>query len=342
VSSINWADFLGRPIQTIDRDQVRSVTAGRSVLVTGAAGSIGSVLADAIAQGNPRRLVLLDREESIAIAGDICSVSFVDHVFATYKPEVVYHAAALKDVPQLERDPFSAVRNNVLGTDNVARAAVRHGASMFVMISTDKAVNPHSIMGATKRIAEILLTRRSSGGTCMRAVRLGNVLGSRGSVVPRFERQISDGQPVTVTHPDVSRYFLTLEEAARLVLMAASLKGGGGVFVPSLGSPHKIVDLARYMIGDRDNPIVFTGLRPGDKMHEEMVSSRESIEPEPEGELYRVRSSGVEAVDDLITELERSVQENDLPALLRTIHQLVPGYKPSDVLMELGKTPLLS
>jgi FlaA1/EpsC-like NDP-sugar epimerase len=294
--------------------------------VTGAAGSIGSVLADAIAQGGPRQLIQLD------LAEDICSTPVVDRVFATYSPDLVYHAAALKDVPQLERDPFAAVRTNVLGTNNLVQAAVRHGASMFVMISTDKAVNPHSIMGATKRLAEILLMQQSSGGTCMRAVRLGNVLASRGSVVPLFERQIAERKPVTVTHPDVSRYFLTLEEAARLILMAASLRGDGGIFVPNLGSPYKIVDLAHYMIGTRDNPIVFTGLRPGDKLHEEMVSTRESIDPKPEGELYRVRGNAP-PIEDVMTELESSVQRSDLSALLRTIHRIVPEYEPSELLV---------
>jgi FlaA1/EpsC-like NDP-sugar epimerase len=287
------------------------------------------VLADAIAQASPRRLILLDH--SFAIADDICSASSVDRVFSTYRPEVVYHAAALKDVPQLECDPFAAVRTNVLGTNNLVQAAVRHGVSMFVMISTDKAVNPHSIMGATKRLAEILLMQQSSGGTCMRAVRLGNVLGSRGSVVPSFERQIADGRPVTVTHPYVSRYFLTLEEAARLILMAASLKGDGGILVPNLGSPHKIVDLARYMIGDRGNPIVFTGLRPGDKLHEEMISTRESIDSEPESELHRIRSNA-NPIEDVMAELESIVQRSDLSALLRTIHRIVPEYEPSKTL----------
>jgi len=332
-----WAGFLGRPIQQRDDTTSRTLHAGRSVLLTGAAGSIGSVLARAIAQSSPRRLILLDRStrrldllacdipaESqhvpiVSIAGNICHAPALDSLFATHQPEVVYHTAAFKHVPQLENDPFAAIRNNALGTYALAQAAIRQGSETFVMISTDKAVNPHSIMGATKRIAEMILMRAASGQTCMRALRLGNVMASRGSVVPIFSRQILHGGPVTVTHSEVSRYFLTLEEAGTLTLAAASLCGNSGILVPHLGSTHRIVDLARYMIGGQvEIPVVFTGLRPGEKMIEEMTSSCETVDPKPESALYRGHHT-----------------TNDLVAALQVVQRMVPEFNPSNTLMAL-------
>ena len=351
-----WSGFLGRPIQQRDDASTRNVHEGRSVLITGAAGSIGSVLARAIAQSSPRRLILLDRSRRrldalarsiradspqlpmIAIVGDICHAPALDRLFATYRPEVVYHAAAFKHVPQLESDPFAAIRNNVLGTCELTCAAIRHSCETFVMLSTDKAVNPHSIMGTTKRIAEMILMRSTSGKACLRALRLGNVLDSRGSVVPIFRRQIFRGGPVTVTHPEVSRYFITLEEAGALVLAAASLTGSGGILVPKLGSPRPIMDLARFMISHQvDIPVVFTGLRPGEKMTEEMTSSRETVDPNPERELYRVRSAAVTAddLDESISALVCSEMQNDLAAALHVIRHMVPEFHPSDRLMAL-------
>jgi FlaA1/EpsC-like NDP-sugar epimerase len=272
----------------------------------------------------------------ISVVGDICHAAALDEVFSTHLPEVVYHAAAFKHVPQLENDPFAAIRNNALGTYELAHAAIRHGCETLVMISTDKAVNPHSIMGATKRIAEMILMRATSGQTCMRALRLGNVLASRGSVVPLFRRQILQGGPVTITHPGVSRYFLTLEEAGTLALAAASLTGNGGILVPQLGSPHMIVNLARYMIGGQvEIPVVFTGLRPGEKMTEEMTSSGETVDPKAERELYRVRSTTAppEDLDDSIEALGQSALQNDLVAALRIVQRMVPEFNPSDTLM---------
>jgi FlaA1/EpsC-like NDP-sugar epimerase len=349
-----WAAFLGRPIQQRDDASTQTAHGGRSVLVTGAAGSIGSVLTRAIAQASPRRLILFDRSRRrldslardlradspnvplISAVGDIRQAPALDHLFARHQPEVVYHAAAFKHVPQLESDPFAAIRNNALGTYELAHAAIRHSTETFVMISTDKAVNPHSIMGATKRIAEMILLRGSSGKTCMRALRLGNVLASRGSVVPLFRRQVLQGGPVTVTHPEVSRYFLTLEEAGTLVLSAASLTGNGCILVPQLGSPYKIVDLARYMIaGHGEIPVVFTGLRPGEKMTEEMKSSSESVDLKAERGLYRVHNATVplDNLDDSIAALERSSLQNNLVAALRVVQRMVPEFNPSDILM---------
>jgi FlaA1/EpsC-like NDP-sugar epimerase len=251
---------------------------------------------------------------------------------------VVYHAAAFKHVPQLENDPFSAIRNNALGTYALAHTAIRHGCKTFVMISTDKAVNPHSIMGATKRIAERILMQAASGQTCMRALRLGNVLASSGSVVPLFQRQIAIGGPVTVTHPEVSRYFLTLEEAGTFVLAAATLTGNGSILVPELGTPHKIVDLARYIIGGQiEIPVVFTGLRPGEKLTEEMVSTCESVDVTAELGLHRVRNAAapLDDVDGSIAELEHAARQNNLTAAVRVVQRMVPEFHPSDTLMAL-------
>jgi FlaA1/EpsC-like NDP-sugar epimerase len=352
----SWAGFLRRPIPQRDDALTRTVHADRCTLITGAAGSIGSVLAHAIAQYSPRCLILLDRSSRrldsrtreiqansphiplISIAGDICHVPTLDHLFATHQPEVVYHAAAFKHVPQLENDPFSAIRNNALGTYELAHAAIRHGCKTFVMISTDKAVNPHSIMGATKRIAERILMQVASGQTCMRALRLGNVLASRGSVVPLFQRQIANGGPVTVTHPEVSRYFLTLEEAGTFVLAAASRTGNGSILVPELGPPHKIVDLAHYMIaGQADIPVIFTGLRPGEKLLEEMVTSSESIDLTAELGIHRVRNAAapLDDVDDSIAELEHNARHNNLTAAVRVVQRMVPEFHPSETLMAL-------
>jgi FlaA1/EpsC-like NDP-sugar epimerase len=272
------------------------------------------------------------------MVGDICYAPDMDQLFAMHQPEVVYHAAAFKHVPQLESDPFAAIRNNALGTYELAHAAIRYNSETFVMISTDKAVNPHSIMGATKRIAEMILMRATNGHTRMRALRLGNVLDSRGSVVPVFRRQILRGGPVTVTHPEVSRYFLTLEEAVTLVLAAAFLTGNGSILVPRLGSPHKILDLAHYMIaGHVEIPMIFTGLRPGEKMSEEMLSSCETADPNVDRELYLVRSRTVppDNLDDSIAALMQSSRQNDFASALRIVQHMVPEFNPSDALMAL-------
>src|SRR5277367_1092929 len=232
--------------------------AGRSVLLTGAGGSLGSALAKAIIQLEPRQLILLDHSERnlheidseltavlpsvllTSVLGDICDVGLLSEIFDRYRPEVVYHAAAFKHVPLMENNPFAAVRNNALGTASLARIAQAEGVASFVMVSTDKAVNPISIMGASKRVAELALLNLNNPNTRMSAVRLANVLGSHGSVVPTFLSQISRGGPVTVTHQDVSRYFLTMGEAVELILRASGLEESGGIFVPQVGEPVKI------------------------------------------------------------------------------------------------------
>ena len=242
--------------------------AGRSVLLTGAGGSLGSALAKAIIQLEPQQLILIDHSERnlheidseltaalpgvprISVLGDICHAALLSEIFDRYHPEIVYHAAAFKHVPLMESNPLAAVRNNALGTNNLARISRIAGVRTFVMVSTDKAVNPISVMGASKRVAELALLRWSGSSNYMRALRLGNILASVGSVVPTFLRQISRGGPVTVTHPEVCRYFHTMDEAVELVLLTSRVETGGGIFTPQLGEPVRILDLARQLVSD--------------------------------------------------------------------------------------------
>jgi len=282
---------------------VEKAIAGKTILLTGAGGFIGSALAEAIVRLKPGHLILLDHSERnlneidlklaantardlyTSVLGDICDMKLLSEVFQSYRPHTVYHAAAFKHVPLMETNPFAAVANNALGTYNLAKLVRASGLANMLMISTDKAVNPISIMGASKHVAELALLNLDSPKTCMSAIRLGNVWGSQGSVVPMFLNQISQGGPITVTHPAVSRYFLKIDEAVELIFLAAGLEGGGGIFIPQLGAPMKIVDVAQHLISqDRSKnekviPVTFTGLRAGDKMSEEFLSEEEAAEP---------------------------------------------------------------
>lgn len=327
-------------------------------MLTGAGGSIGSALAKAIIALEPRRLILLDSSERNlneidldlattvdrrwyrSVLGDICDASLLSEIFRRYRPEVVYHAAAFKHVPLMETNPFAVVRNNALGTHNLARTSRAEGAAVLVMVSTDKAVSPVSIMGASKRIAELALLRLNNSKTHMNAIRLGNVLASQGSVLPRFVHQISRGGPVTVTHPDVSRYFLTIDEAVELILLASGVSEGGGILVPQLSAPVKILDMALQLISDarsksgKDIPVVFTGLRPGDKLSEEFISRNESAEPTTDARLFRVRTENIPAnrFDILLEELSRSVDQRCLASMMETLCTIIPEYRPTQLL----------
>jgi FlaA1/EpsC-like NDP-sugar epimerase len=334
------------------------IISGKTILLTGAGGSIGSALAKAIIPLEPRRLILLDSSERnlneidldlatrvdrrlyACVLGDICDASLLSEIFRRYRPQVVFHAAAFKQVPLMETNPLAVVRNNALGTHNLARICVAEGAAILVMVSTDKAVSPISIMGASKRIAELALLRWNNSKTHMSAVRLGNVLASQGSVLPRFLHQISRGGPVTVTHPDVTRYFLTIDEAVELILLASGLEENGGIFVPQLGAPVKILDLALQLISDarsksgQDIPVVFTGLRPGDKISEEFLSRGESAEATTDRRLFRVTAETLPAgrFDILLEELFRSVEQHHLPSMMETLCTIIPDYRPSELL----------
>ena len=305
VRSIEPEDLLGREAVDLDEPGIAGILSGKTVLVTGAGGSIGSELCRQVARYRPARIVLYELsefalyqieqqlEEShpelplVRLIGDVKDREHVRATFARYRPEVIFHAAAFKHVPLMEEEnAWAAMQNNILGTWHAANAAAECAAERFVLISTDKAVNPTSVMGATKRAAEMLLSHLATRGhrTVFSAVRFGNVLGSSGSVIPKFKEQIARGGPVTVTHPEITRYFMTVFEAVRLVLQAAALARSGEVYVLDMGEPVRIVELARQLIrlsGHREHEIgiVFSGLRPGEKLHEELLADQDQTMP---------------------------------------------------------------
>ncbi len=355
IREVSVGDLLGRETVDMDMNAVGAMLHQQVVLVSGAGGSIGSELCRTIARFAPECLVLLDKAENaifeierelrrthptvrlIPAVGDISDAVRVEQVFAEYAPSIVFHAAAHKHVPLAELNPGEAIRNNVFGTKTLADAAANCGIKNFVMISTDKAVNPTSIMGASKRCAEIYiqaLARRSR--TNFITVRFGNVLGSNGSVVPIFKQQIAAGGPVTVTHPEMRRYFMTIPEAAQLVLQAGALGQRGEIFVLDMGQPVRILDLARDLItlsGFRpeiDIPIVFTGLRPGEKLYEELSIRGENMVPtrHPKIAIWRSEVATPQRVNQMIDDLEPLQHCNERAPILKTLTTFIPEMKP--------------
>jgi FlaA1/EpsC-like NDP-sugar epimerase len=364
VRDVKIEDLLGRQVVDIDTDVIRRNFASKVVLITGAGGSIGSELARQVADFGPTRLILYERSENdlfhierelrasfphlsiVPAAGDILDTSRLEEVFFEFRPAAVLHAAAYKHVPMMECQPFMAIRNNVVGTYNLASISARYGIESFLLISTDKAVNPTNVMGVTKRIAELVaLSFSGSGRTRFSAVRFGNVLGSNGSVVPLFKAQIAARQPVTVTDPEVTRYFMTIPEAVRLVLQASTMGDGGDVFILDMGRPVKIVDLARNLIRlsglepDRDIKIVFTGLRPGEKRFEELLVATEGIEKTSHPQVFQLRGDipSPDAVAVYLDMLTRLSDGRDVRGLVATLREIVPEYTPSRELMDLAK-----
>ena len=356
VRPMSLEDLLQRePIQ-MDRQELYPLLEGKRVLVTGAGGSIGSELCRQIARYHPATLILFERYENglfaldlelraqcphvtiIPAIGDVTVPERVAEVLQQTDPDLVFHAAAHKHVPLMEMNPKEAVRNNVLGTKTVAEASLANGVDRFVLISTDKAVNPTSVMGATKRLAEDLLQNLSQRReTKFTVVRFGNVLGSNGSVVPLFAEQIRKGGPVTVTHPEIKRFFMTIPEAVQLVLQASLLGQGGEVFVLDMGEQVKVVDLARNMIvlsglvPDQDIQIVYSGLRPGEKLYEELFEEAEQVEPTAHAKIRRaITASAVQSdrLDRAIANLEAAVSHGDEDELIRRLHEAVPTYTP--------------
>ena len=355
-------DLLGRKPVQLDMDRIRERIQGRVVMVTGAAGSIGSEICRQIAKFRPLAIVgfdeaetplfYLDREMAKSFPyitfhpeiGSITSRGTLKRVMQHHHPSILFHAAAYKHVPLMERHVFAAVETNIFGTWNVARAAAEHGVDDFVMISTDKAVRPTSMMGATKRTAELLIRAlQMEGGTKFVAVRFGNVLGSNGSVVPIFKEQIAEGGPVTVTHPEMTRYFMTIPEATQLVLQAFSLGKGGEVFVLEMGEPVKISDLAKNLIllsglqPERDIEIQFTGLRPGEKMFEELNLQDEHLIPTSHAKIRSyVCHQDVDAMQlkASLLRLQAIVEGQDVANLVLLLKELVPDYNPGTELLK--------
>ncbi|WP_228973645.1 nucleoside-diphosphate sugar epimerase/dehydratase [Paraburkholderia gardini] len=356
VRQIDLEDLLGREPVRIDMPHVEALLLGRVVMVTGAGGSIGSELCRQILRFNPAQLIVFDLSEYamyrlteelcdrfpelsvIPMIGDAKDSLLLDQVLSRYTPYIVFHAAAYKHVPLMEElNAWQAVRNNVLGTYRVARAAIRHDVKHFVLISTDKAVNPTNVMGASKRLAEMACQalQQTSSRTQFETVRFGNVLGSAGSVIPKFQQQIAKGGPVTVTHPEITRFFMTIPEASQLVLQASSMGRGGEIFILDMGEPVKIVDLARdlirlYGFNEEQIRIVFTGLRPGEKLYEELLACDETTTRTPHPKLRIAQAR--EVPGNLLDELLPWLMQHRVPAddeVRRDLRRWVPEYQPT-------------
>lgn len=368
---VDYQDLLRREPVRLDTAGIRGYVAGKTVLVTGAGGSIGSELCRQLLRYNPRRLVLVDAGEAnlydiqmelrydhgftdhTCILAKVQNKPLMEEVFSTYRPQVVFHAAAYKHVPMLERNPWEAVFNNVQGSQITMDLAAQWGVERFVLVSTDKAVRPTNVMGASKRVAELYLESMPSGATRFMAVRFGNVIGSSGSVVPLFRKQIEQGGPVTVTHPEVTRYFMTIPEAAQLILQAGALGKGGEIFVLDMGTPVKIVDMARDLIRlsgkrpDVDIEIIFTGLREGEKLYEELITQGEDVVRTVHEKILVLRADnghGPTSVHVVATPLERQLAElyqvaerYQAQEIRGKLREIVPEYTPQccrDVLHE--------
>jgi FlaA1/EpsC-like NDP-sugar epimerase len=358
VRPVRVEDLLGRAPVELDSSTIRREIAGRRVLITGGGGSIGAELARQVAAYGPASLAVLERGENalflieqelrrkhpaLHIRPIICDIRDqhdVPRAFAEVRPEVVFHAAAFKHVPMMESHLAQAVHNNVFGTRNIAAQAAKHGAK-FVLISTDKAVSPTNIMGATKRLAEkLVFALNARSGHHFVVVRFGNVLGSNGSVVPLFTEQIGDGGPVTVTHPEATRYFMTIPEAVKLVLQASVLEEARDrIVMLEMGQPVRIVDLARNLIRlsglepDVDIPIVFTGLRPGEKLHEQLTAETEETMPTRYEKIRIVQSDPPRPLERGLEQLWEAVSARDDRLILRKLQELVPEFSPQAALL---------
>ena len=353
---VDVTDLLRREQVELDVAPISKYLYGRTVLVTGAGGSIGSEIIRQLIKFNPKHVLLLGRGENsifrverefrtdypniifTPIIGDIRDYSSLEHVFRKYAPDVIFHAAAHKHVPLMEDNPDQAVLNNIGGTRNLTELALKYGVERFVNVSSDKAVNPTSVMGCSKRVAEYIVHRaslRAGENQSFVSVRFGNVLGSRGSVVPLFKRQIENGGPITVTHPEMTRYFMTIPEASQLVLQAGGLNNNGSIYVLDMGSPVRIVDLARDLIRlcgftpDVDIQIAYSGIRPGEKLYEELLTDEEGTTATRHSKIFKARANGpgADEFEEMLKNLFEAALTQDGNEIRRQFKQIVPSFK---------------
>jgi FlaA1/EpsC-like NDP-sugar epimerase len=361
IRKINIEDLLEREPIKLNEKQIKSDILNKTVLVTGAAGSIGREIVIQLTKYFPKKIIVFDQAESPLydlelelgenfnfhdyeiVIGSVANQVRMNKLFESFKPSIVFHAAAYKHVPMMENNPSEAVRTNIIGTKTIADLAVKHGVNKFVMISTDKAVNPTNVMGASKRIAEIYIqTLQRNTKTSFITTRFGNVLGSNGSVIPRFRQQIEDGGPVTVTHPDITRYFMTIPEACQLVLQASALGSGGEIFIFDMGHSVKIVDLAKKMIKlsglklGKDINLKYTGLRPGEKLYEELLADKEHNLPTVH-EKIMIAKTREYSPEDVIPKIEKLIEElqwHDNFKTVKLMKEILPEFISKNSLYE--------
>lgn len=360
---VSYQDLLGREVVTLDKEQIGSYLQGKNVIITGAGGSIGSELSRQVCRFGPARIILLERAENslyeidlelrylfkdsieiVAVLGDVQDIGQLEAVFDAYRPQVVFHAAAYKHVPILEVQPWKAIKNNIRATQNLAEISKKYDVERFVFVSTDKAVRPANIMGASKRIAEILLQSQNRGnysGTQFKIVRFGNVIGSSGSVIPLFQKQIARGGPVTVTHPEVTRYFMTISEACQLILQAGAINSRPGsnaeVYILKMGTPIRIAEMARDLIRisgfrpEADIKIEYTGLRPGEKLYEELITEGEDVVPTAHKKIMVLngQESDLTVLSGNIDKLVALAEQQDNEKIRELLQEMLPEYLPA-------------
>ena len=357
IKKVQIEELLERePIQ-LDKEDIQLQLTGKVILVTGAAGSIGSEIVRQLIRFHPKNIILLDQAESPLydmemelhdkyklqpyeiVMGDIRNKERMENVFRTFHPQIVFHSAAYKHVPMMENNPSESILTNVLGTKTIADLSVEYKVEKFVMVSTDKAVNPTNVMGASKRIAEIYTqSLNKTSATKFITTRFGNVLGSSGSVIPRFRQQIESGGPVTITDPEITRYFMTIPEACQLVLEAGTMGKGGEIFIFDMGDSVKIYDLAVKMIKlsglvlDKDIRIVYTGLRPGEKLYEELLADHENTLPTHHNQILiaKVKEYDFDSVSNSINDLITLFDKQDNNSIVKKMKELVPEYKSNN------------
>jgi FlaA1/EpsC-like NDP-sugar epimerase len=362
---ISYEDLLGRKPVHLDAAGIRNYLDGKTVLITGCGGSIGSELCRQVIKFQPHLVILLDAcEENLfkiqmelqnekyfrhceTVLGHVQDLQLMEDIFKKYKPQVVFHAAAYKHVPMLEKNPWEAVYNNIIGSRMIMEMSLKHSVERFVLVSTDKAVRPTNVMGTSKRVTELIMQSLQGSNTKFMAVRFGNVVGSSGSVIPLFRRQIEHGGPVTVTHPEVNRYFMTIPEASQMILQAGAMGDGGEIFVLRMGTPVKIADMARDLIRlsgkepDVDIEIIFTGLREGEKLYEELITVGEDILPTGHEKVMVLRSSQHssdaryllatrEKLNKEIDELVKDADRHDAGEIKKKLQEIVPEYTPQE------------